>query len=354
MTAVAHPFLSGLLGDAAVAGLLSAEADIDAMIAFEAALAEAQGKEGILSPEAAAAIAAALETFRADMEALREATARDGVVVPELVRQARTAVGEPYGRFLHHGATSQDVIDTSFAIRAKAVLEQLDRRLEEVIEALRRLASRCGSRTVMAHTRMQAARPVSAGRKIESWLAPLERHRARMPAILEDVAILHLGGPVGTLDAFGTKGEAVAKRMAERLGLGVSNGVRHSERDGIAVLAGWLSLVTGSLGKMGADIALAAQQEVGEIVLASGGGSSSMAHKVNPVGAEVLVALARFNATLVSGVHQALVHENERSGAAWTLEWMIVPQMLVATAAALRTAADLVGSIEYAERGQGT
>jgi 3-carboxy-cis,cis-muconate cycloisomerase len=139
--------------------------------------------------------------------------------------------------------------------------------------------------------------------------------------------------------------------MAKRLGLGLVPRARHSERDGQAELAGWLSLVTGSLGKMGADIALAAQSEIGEIRLKSGGGSSAMPHKVNPIGAEVLVTLARFNATLVSGMHQALVHENERSGAAWTLEWMLLPQMAVATGVALRAANELTANIEFAKDG---
>jgi 3-carboxy-cis,cis-muconate cycloisomerase len=101
---------------------------------------------------------------------------------------------------------------------------------------------------------------------------------------------------------------------------------------------------------MGQDIALAAQSEVGEVKLQGGGGSSAMPHKANPVGAEMLVTLARFNATLVSGMHQALVHENERSGAAWTLEWMLLPQMALATGAALRTALDLVGNLAFVRK----
>src|SRR5690606_34638474 len=102
--------------------------------------------------------------------------------------------------------------------------------------------------------------------------------------------------------------------------------------------------------KMGQDVALMAQNEVGEVRLASGGGSSAMPHKVNPVGAETLVALARFNATLVSGIHHSLVHENERSGAAWTLEWLFLPQMIAATAASLATAERLVGSLSFQPR----
>src|SRR5690606_1997274 len=137
----------------------------------------------------------------------------------------------------------------------------------------------------------------------------------------------HFAGAAGTLEKLGGKGEAVGADLARRLGLRHAPRPLHSERDGVVALAGWLALVSGSLGKIGQDIALLAQSEVGEVKLAGGGGSSAMPHKVNPVGAETLVALARFNATLVAGMNQSLVHEYERSGAAWTLEWMLLPQM---------------------------
>jgi 3-carboxy-cis,cis-muconate cycloisomerase len=119
------------------------------------------------------------------------------------------------------------------------------------------------------------------------------------------------------------------------LGLGVPTLPWHSQRDSLAELAGWLSLVTGSLGKIGADLVLLAQSEVREILPGSGGGSSTMPQKANPVGAEALVSLARFNAGLVSSLHHALGATHERDGAAWQTEWLALPQMVVATGAAL-------------------
>ena len=139
--------------------------------------------------------------------------------------------------------------------------------------------------------------------------------------------------------------------LAVSLGLSVPDYVPHAARDRIAALGGWLSLVTGALGKLGQDVALMAQNEIGEIALAGGGGSSAMAHKQNPVRAEVLVSLARFNAVQVSGLHQALVHEQERSGAAWTLEWLILPQMLNATGTALVHAEVLLGRVRRIGKG---
>ncbi|PSM17719.1 3-carboxy-cis,cis-muconate cycloisomerase [Nitratireductor sp. StC3] len=342
-----HPFLSGLTGDREIAALFSVEAEMAAMLAFEAGLAAAEGAEGVVPAGAAAEIESRIKTFRPDLEALNQATARDGVVVPELVRQLRAAVGEPHAKYVHFGATSQDVIDTGLALRLAGAFDIFGARLDALAVALDALAVRDGAVEVMAHTRMQAAIPVPASRKIESWRAPLLRHRAAMAGVREGVCVLHFGGAAGTRDKLGAAGAAVARRLAVGLDLTVPDTVRHAERDGIAGLAAWLSLVTGTLGKMGQDIALAAQSEIGEIRLASGGGSSAMPHKVNPVGAELLVALARFNATLLSGMHQALVHENERSGAAWTLEWLLLPQMAVACGAALRTALSLVETISF-------
>lgn len=347
-----HPFLSGLLGDADISAHFSAEADIAAMVRFEIALARAQAVEGVIGAEAADAIEQGLSDFQPDMAALRDGVARDGVVIPALVKAMRQAVGTPHGENVHFGATSQDAIDTSLALRLIDVLEVLEERLRGIVAALRSLEAAQGGVEVMAHTRMQAAIPVTVARKIASWRLPLERHIERLEGVRRDVLVLTLAGAAGTLEKLGDKGPVVRARLADALALRDADHPRHSERDGQAGLANWLSLVTGTLGKMGQDIALMAQNEVGEVKLAGGGGSSAMPHKQNPVGAEVLVTLARFNATLLSGMHQSLVHENERSGAAWTLEWMLLPQMAVATGAALRHAGVLLDGLEFQPRGR--
>ena len=160
---------------------------------------------------------------------------------------------------------------------------------------------------------------------------------------------MQLGGPVGTRTELGPEADAIAGHMARRLGLGPAP-PWHSQRDAIVELGSWLALVTGSLGKMGQDVALMVQNEVGTARLRGGGTSSAMAHKQNPVPAELLVALARFTAGLGGILNGALVHENERSGAAWTLEWLVLPQMTVASGAALRTALSLVGHLSVSSR----
>lgn len=345
-----HPFLGGLFGGSYTGPLFTAQEDFAAMLRFEAALAEAEAAEGLIPREAANAIKRATVEYVPDAEKLRAGTARDGVVVPSLLDGLRDLLPADQRPHLHYGATSQDAIDTSLALRLKKTSDHLVYGINELVGRLAALETRDGTLEVMAHTRMQAAIPVPAARKIHSWRDPLERHRARLERLRPEIEILHLGGAAGTRDKLGSKGPAIAARMAKALDLNLVPHARHSERDGIAEFAALLSLVTGSLGKFGQDVALMAQTEMAEISLATGGGSSAMPHKKNPVQAEILVSLARFNATLLPGMHHALVHENERSGAAWTLEWMLLPQMVMATDAALRTGTELASSITFAAR----
>ncbi|MFG1279842.1 3-carboxy-cis,cis-muconate cycloisomerase [Xanthobacter autotrophicus] len=343
----AHPFLGALLGDKEVAACFSAEADIAAMLRFEAALAQAEAEAGVIPAAAAEAIVAAISRMRIAPSDLAGAVARDGVVVPELVRLLRAAVGEPHAGLAHKGSTSQDVIDTSLFLRLKAAADILDARLGALMAAFDRLEAEAGTHMLCGHTRMQRARPVSLAHKIAGWRDPLARHRARLPEVATNLFRVQLGGAVGNRAELGAAAQAVADGLADRLGLLRAPRATHAERDGVVAFGHWCTLVCGTLGKFGADICLMAQNEVGEVTIAGGGGSSAMPEKNNPVAAEILVTLARFAAAQQGGLDQALVHENERSGAAWTLEWMILPQLVVAAGAATRTALALVTALRF-------
>ncbi len=342
-SAFSHPYLSGLLGDEETAQFFTAEAELAAMIAFERALANAEAAAGLIPVAAAARIDEACSSVVLDKEALRVGTARDGVVVPELVKQLRNAVGPEFGEYVHFGATSQDAIDTGLMLRLLQVFNLFAGRLRSLDEALKALDDGFGRRLLMGHTRMQAAIPIRVSDRLEAWRGPLQRHRVRLEQMVGEGLPLQFGGAAGTLDRLGDKGIVIRLAVATELGLAdVSQW--QSQRDRVADIGNLLSLITGSLGKFGQDVALMAQ--VGqEIELTGGGGSSAMAHKQNPVAAEAIVALARFNATQLAGLHHSLVHEQERSGAAWTLEWLILPQMVAAAGASLRLAGELVGNI---------
>jgi 3-carboxy-cis,cis-muconate cycloisomerase len=346
ISAFDHPILSALVGDDEIAVAFSVEADVKAMLAFEAALASAEASAGLIASEAAARIVKVCADFSPDVAGLAKGAAQDGVVAPALVKLLRAAVGEPHAGAVHRGATSQDVVDTSLVLRLKSVLGIFETRLDRLIATLRTMESEQGAVPLMGRTRMQRALPIRAGDKLRNWREPLERHRLRLSEIKPRLLVVQFGGAVGTRDGLEGKGETIAAGLARRLELG-DGPCWHAQRDSLAELASWLSLVAGSLGKIGQDVVLMGQNEIGEVKLAEGGGSSAMPHKSNPVRAEVLVALARFNAGLLGAEHQALVHENERSGAAWTLEWLTLPQMVAATGASLRHAAALCQGLRF-------
>jgi 3-carboxy-cis,cis-muconate cycloisomerase len=346
-----HPILSALLGDAEIASYFSVEAEIFAMLAFEGALARAQAFAGLIANDAAQNIAARCSDFTPDLAELARSFARDGVVVPALVKALRAHIGEPDGAQAHRGATSQDVIDSALVLRLKPVLSIYEKRIDAILAILDRLSRDHGATPLMGRTRMQRAMPILAADKLRQWRDPLARDLIRLDELRPRLLVVQFGGAVGNRAGLDGKADAIVAQLARLLDLGAAP-CWHVERDRLAELCNWLSLLSGSLGKIGADIALMAQNEIGEIKLAEGGASSAMPHKSNPVKAESLVALARFNAAMLGAQHQALVHENERSGAAWTLEWMALPQMVAAAGAALNLTASLCDGLRFIERSQ--
>ena len=340
-----HPWLGGLFGDDRIAELLSAEASLANMLRVEAAFARAQGTAGAIDKDLAEAAASGIAACEITPKELRTGTARDGVPVPALVQLLKARLPETLHPAIHAGLTSQDVVDTALVLALVPALAELQSRLSAMIEALEALDHQFGARRLMGRTRMQAALPIAASARIAAWRDPLLRHQTRLEELKPRVLVLQLGGAAGDRAAFGEKGPEISAAMAAMLELQDSPGSWHTGRDGIAELAGWLSLVSGTLGKIGQDIALMAQQGIDDITLSGGGGSSAMPHKQNPVQAELLVALARFNAVQLSGLHLALNHEQERSGAAWALEWMLLPRMMMATARALAVGRELCLSV---------
>ena len=340
------PFTAALSMDEDVGALFAPKAELQAMLAFEAALADAQAEAGIIPVAAAADIVRCCAAFVPDMPALTAGLHKDGVLGPAFVKTLRQTLPAAAQNALHFGATSQDVTDTSLTLRLKALLALLDARLVAVLAALDDVACQQGHIKIMAQTRMQAALPITVQDKILAWQRPLRRHFQRLSWLAPHLLVIQLGGPVGSRAELGDKAEAVAAGLAARLGLG-NAACWHNARDNIVELGAVLALITGSLGKIGQDAALLAQSENGALKIAGGGASSAMAHKANPVTAELLVALAHYTAGLAGTLNQAMLHENERSGASWTLEWFVLPALAMATGAALREAVGLLPRLHF-------
>ena len=339
-----HPWLSGLFADAETAAIWSAEAQLGHMLRFEAEWSRALGAAGTVSAQRATSLADQIAVFAPDLDALAAGTAKDGLPVPELVRQLKAAFGSDG---VHSGATSQDVIDTALAITMVKTAHLLQSRLAGLDTALTTLAKAFGANRLMGRTRMQAATPILVRDRIAAWQGPIVDHKQRLTDILPRIARLQIGGASGDRSALGDAAPHIIAHLEQAFGMPAGEKAWHAMRDNVAEFAGLLSLISGSLGKIGQDICLMSQQGIDEVKIKGGGTSSAMPHKQNPILAELLVTLSRYNAVQLSGVHQALLHEQERSGAAWALEWMLLPPMAQATGRALSTCADLLSAVTW-------
>lgn len=330
------------LSDPECAACFEAEQMVAHFCAFERAHTEARMALGLCEAQAAEQALEHLNLFSPDLDALRQGSARDGLPVPAFVTALRAGLPEEIAIVLHNGATSQDVLDTAMMLCLRGVSDLCLERLNAVQADLCRLEAKFADRPFMARTRYQDALPCRMGDRLRIWRDPLAAHQARLTQLRGQLAV-QFGGPIGVPESPPDQAKRLRADMAARLGLADPGRVWHTDRSLIIDIGSCLTLITGALGKMGQDLCLMAQQ--GEVLFSRAGGSSAMPHKQNPVGAEALVTLARFTAAQNGALGQALLHEQERSGQAWALEWMSLPSMAEATGAALRSAQELLENI---------
>ena len=231
-------------GHPAVAAAFSDQQSVEYMLRVEAALARVLGRQGLIPEPAAARVAQAASQVKVDLDRLRAETERAGFPVAELVRQLRAQAGDEAGEFVHWGATTQDILDTARVLQIQESLQPVELAMGKLITRLAELAERQRGQLMAGRTHTQQALPITFGYKVATWLAPLLRHRQRLAELKPRLLVLQLGGPVGTLAAYGEHGPTVYKAMAQELGLALAAAPWHSQRDGFAEFAGWLSLLT--------------------------------------------------------------------------------------------------------------
>ena len=335
-----------LLGDAEVGALFSDSAEVRAMLLVEGALAKVQGAMGVIPEVSAQAIHRASLELQVDPAGLSAATGANAVPVPALVGAFRSQMQAPeHAQYVHWGATSQDIVDTALMLRLRQVLVILERRLLATTKALGALAEAGADQPMAGRTYGQAATPTSFGAVVAAWGQPLIGHHAKLSVVRGDLLHVSLSGAAGTLSAMGDDGPAIRTGLAEALNLADPGGSWHSTRDTVAGFAAWLTAVTGSLGKLGEDIVLMTQSGIGEVALGATGGSSTMPQKANPVQPSLLGAIARQMVGLNTVMQGAVLHRQQRDGAAWIAEWLSLPQMCLLAARALAIAETLVPHI---------
>jgi 3-carboxy-cis,cis-muconate cycloisomerase len=340
-----------LFGDPAVAARLSDEARVQAMLDVEAALAGAEAALGVIPAEAAPPIRAAARAALYDLRALADDAQHDGNLAIPLVRQLTrqvAATATEAARYVHWGATSQDIIDTALVLQLAAAVPLLIDQLRRAESAAAGLARAHADTVMSGRTWLQQATPVTFGLKAAGWVDALQRAHQRIGVALDDARVLQFGGASGTLAAFGARGLAVAARLAADLGLRAPALPWHAHRDRLVQLACTLGVATGTLGKIARDIALLGQTEIAEAreaPAAGRGGSSAMPHKQNPVSAAVALAAAVRAPGLVATMLTAMPQEHERGLGGWQAEWTTLPELIGVTAGAARAVADALSGL---------
>lgn len=340
-TALDSALFRDMFGTPAMRAVFADEALVGRYLEAEVALARAEAKTGVIPAAAAEAIAAAARDLRPDWDRLRRETENVGYPILPLVHQLSEAAGEA-GRYVHWGATTQDIMDTANVLQIRAALDLVAADVEAISGILAGMAARYRDTPMAGRTHLQQALPITFGYKCAVWLSGLDRHAERLAQLRPRVLIGQFAGAAGTLASLGEAGFRVQEAFCAELGLGRPAITWHVARDGIAEAVGLLGLVTGSLAKIATDVMLMMSSEFGgevmEPFVKGRGASSTMPQKRNPISSEIMLATARAVRQQVALMLDGMVHDFERATGPWHLEWLAVPESFILAAGCLHQA----------------
>jgi len=352
MSTSLSPLLAPMLSGAAMRAVCDDIVFLQNMLDFEAALARAEAICGVIPQAAGVAITTACRAESFDIAVLGEAATRSGNLAIPLVKALTAQVAKSdsaAARYVHWGATSQDVIDTATMLMLRAGIGALDGDLDRAVAGFARQARQHRDTAVVARTWLQHALPMPFGLKLAEYAAALHRSRKRLRRLREGALALQFGGAAGTLAALGDKGWPVAEKLAEELDLPLPEAPWHTHRDRIADAASVLAVIAGTCGKIARDVSLMMQTDVGEAFEPAGegrGGSSTMPHKRNPVAAATALAAATMAPNLAATIFAAQVQDHERSAGPWHAEWPTLPSLMLVTSGALAAIVDIAEGLE--------
>lgn len=337
-----------------VTAIFSDRALLGYMIQAEVALAKAQAQINII-PRAAATIIEQIgqnALAEIDFDGLAVATGFAGNIAIPFVKQFTAIVqqqNEEASRYVHWGATSQDIIDTAMILQCRDALGLIEQQLQSAYQISLKQAEHYRDQVMIGRTWLQQALPITLGHKFARYAAALKRDLDRLQAMKERVLTAQLGGAVGSLASLHNQGSAVVQAFAIELKLTTPECTWHGERDRIVEIASVLAIIVGNLGKIARDWSLLMQTEIAEVFepTAKGrGGSSTMPHKRNPVAAASILAAANRVPALMASVYQSMVQEHERALGAWHAEWLVIPEIFQLCAGALERANDVLENMQ--------
>jgi 3-carboxy-cis,cis-muconate cycloisomerase len=325
---------------------------IQRMLDFERALTAAEARLNVIPKSAGPAISSHCKVDLFDLPSIASAASTAGNLAIPLVKELTKLVAqsdEEASRYVHWGATSQDVIDTALVLQLRDAIDVIESELQKLSEKLAQLAQSHRTTALPARTWLQHAVPTVFGLKVAGWLDAMTRHRERLRETRQRVLVLQFGGAGGTLASLGSDGLKVALALAEELGLLLPPVSWHSHRDRIAEVGTTLALMVGTLGKIARDVSLQNQTEVAEVFESAAerrGGSSTMPQKKNPVACAAILANANQVPALASALLSAMLQEHERGLGGWQAEWNILPELVRRSGGALHHAREMIDGLQ--------
>ncbi|MEN9537820.1 MAG: hypothetical protein RLZZ126_55 [Pseudomonadota bacterium] len=351
-TLIDNRFLGGLFSTDAMRAVFADTATLTRYTDTEIALALAEGKLGLIPPDAAQAIAAHAHGIGLDVDRLQRETHNVGYPILPLVHQLAEGLAKvdaDAGKYLHWGATTQDIMDTALVLQIREGLDVLESDLRGVSAQLRRLAHEHRDTPMAGRTHLQHALPTTFGLKCAVWLGMVERNLERLQQLRPRVLVGQFAGAGGTLASLGDRGLDVQRAMMAELKLGVPATPWHTARDGLAETAQWLGLVTMALGKMAFDVSLMMANEFSEVFepfVQGRGASSTMPQKRNPISCEVMIGAAKTVRHLAGLALDGAVQDFERATGPWQAEWVAIPEAFLHTAGAVSQALFMLSGLE--------
>src|SRR5665213_465501 len=352
MSTALSPLLAPMLSSAAMRAICDDVACLQNMLDFEATLARAEAAIGIIPDRATRPIEDACKGGAFDLRALAEAATKSGNLAIPLVKALTAAVAKAdaeAARYVHWGATSQDVIDTASMLTLRAAIDALLADLDRAIAGFAKQTRKHRHTAMVGRTWLQHALPMPFGLKLAEYAAALNRSRARLRRLRTETLALQFGGAAGTLAALGDHGWRVAEQLARELDLPLPEAPWHTHRDRFAEAASVMAIIAGTCGKIARDVSLMMQTDVGEAFEPAGegrGGSSTMPHKRNPVAAATALAAATMAPNLAATIFAAQVQDHERSAGPWHAEWPTLPMLQLVTSGALAAIVDIAEGLE--------
>lgn len=335
-------------GTPAMRNVFSDASLIRKYIAVEIALAKAQSRLNVIPATAAAEIESRVKFEQLDFERLKQETENVGYPILPLVTQLAEQCEEA-GKYIHWGATTQDIMDTANALQIKEALALVEADIRALRKILQELARTYKDTPMAGRTHLQQALPITFGYKCAIWLGMFDRHEQRLQELKPRVEVGQLAGAAGTLASLGDMGLEVQAEMMRELGLGIPVTTWHVARDNFAEALNFLALVTGSLGKIALDIMLMASTEYAEVYepfVKGRGASSTMPQKRNPISSEIMLACAKGVRQHAGLMLDAMVQDFERATGPWHAEWIAIPESFLLTASALAQARFALGGLE--------